>query len=124
MSHETTLKYRAISSTASLAANLLAFTVMLVGGQAVAAEAREYDTAVVAYGDLNLESKPGARALYARLRNGAEDVCASLEGRDLLFKRLWKSCFDQAVMAAVVKIDRPELTSLHNHTVNRWKGDR
>src|SRR5580698_1188649 len=98
MSRETTCKSRAMRASISLVVNCVAFAATLMGGQALAAEGREYDTAVVAYGDLNLESKPGAKALYARLRNGAEGVCASLEGRDLLFKRLWKSCFDQAVM--------------------------
>jgi UrcA family protein len=113
MNHGTTIKHA-----------LIVFALAVTGGRVLAAEAPKYDTAIVAYGDLNLESKPGARALYARLRNGAEDVCASLEGRDLMFRRLWQNCFDQAVAAAVVKVDRPALTSLHNQSVNRSKGDR
>ena len=113
MSHHTAIKYA-----------FVVFTVALMSGRVLAAEAPRYETAIVAYGDLNLESKPGAKALYARLRNGAEDVCSSLEGRDLMFRRLWQSCFDQAVAAAVVKVDRPALTSLHDETVNRSKGNR
>jgi UrcA family protein len=116
MSHDTRIK--------SFAVSFCVFSFAAMGGSALAAEARKYDTSVVAYGDLNLESKPGARALYARLRNGAENVCAPFEGRDLMFKSLWRNCFDQAMAAAVVKVDSPELTSLHNQTAHRWKGDQ
>ena len=84
----------------------------------------KYDSAVVSFGGLNLDSPQGTKALYSRLRNGAEDACSSFEGRDLFFKRLWQSCFDQAVAAAVVQIDRPGLTALHNQAVNRSKRDR
>jgi len=62
-----------------------------------------------------------AKALYARLRNGAEDVCSSFEGRDLAFKKLWQSCFDSAVASAVAQINRTGLTTLHNQTVSRSK---
>jgi UrcA family protein len=124
MSYDTRIKSRSISTAGSLAAGLLVFAAAAMGGQVLAAEAPKYDTAIVGYGDLNLESKPGARALYARLRNGAEDVCSSFEGRDLMFKRLWQTCFDQAVAAAVAKVGRPELTSLHDKTVNRSKDVR
>jgi UrcA family protein len=123
MSHETTIKSRSIWTLGRLAASFLACAATMMVGQALAAAAPEYNIAVVTYGDLNLESKPGAKALYARLRNGAEDVCASLEGRDLMFKRLWQSCFDKAVGTAVARVDKPELTSLHSKTANRWKGD-
>jgi UrcA family protein len=121
MSYDTRIKSRSISKAGSLAASFLVFATAVMSGQVLAAEASKYDTATVSYGDLNLESKPGARALYARLRNGAEDVCSSFEGRDLMFKRLWQTCFDQAVAAAVAKVGRPELTSLHDKTVNRSK---
>ena len=84
-----------------------------------ATEAPQYDRTIVGYGDLNLDSQQGARVLYARLRNGAEDVCSSFEGRDLFFKKLWQTCFDQAVAAAVVRVNKPGLTTLHNETVNR-----
>jgi hypothetical protein len=47
-----------------------------------------------------------------------------LKGRDLFFKRLWQVCFDQAVAAAVVQVNRPGLTSLHSETVKRTTVDR
>jgi UrcA family protein len=122
MSHDTTIKSRSISKSGTFAASFFLFATTALGGSVLAAEAPKYDTAIVSYGDLNLESKAGARALYARLRNGAEDVCSSFEGRDRVFKRLWQTCFDQAVAAAVVRVDSPELTSLHKQTVRRSKG--
>jgi UrcA family protein len=118
MSYET-IKSHAVSI---LGASFLVLSSAAMGGTIHAATAPQYDTATVTYGDLNLDSQQGAKALYARLRNSAEDVCASLDGRDLFFRRLRQDCFDQAVASAVAQINRPGLTTLHNQTVNRSKG--
>ena len=123
VSHETTIKTRSISAAFVLAASFLTLGCLAMDGSAQAAEP-QYDRAIVAYGDLNLDSEQGAKALYARLRNGAEDVCSSFEGRDLAFKKLWQSCFDDAVASAVAQINRTGLTTLHNQTVGRSKGYR
>ncbi len=123
MSYETTIKTQAISAASILAASFLALGCLAMGGSVQAAEP-QYDRAIVAYGDLNLDSEQGAKALYARLRNGAEDVCSSFEGRDLAFKKLWQSCFDSAVASAVAQVNRTGLTTLHNQTVSRSKGYR
>jgi UrcA family protein len=106
-----------------IAAGFLTLGCVAMDGSVQAAEP-QYDRAIVAYGDLNLDSELGARALYARLRNGAEDVCSSFEGRDLAFKKLWQNCFDGAVASAVAQINRTGLTTLHNQTVSRSKGYR
>lgn len=124
MSHNTIFKSQSMVAISILAVCLSVFTGAAMGGTVQAAEAPQYDSAIVAYGDLNVDSQLGAKVLYTRLRNGAEDVCSSFEGRDLFFKRLWKTCFDQAVAAAVAQVNRPGLTTLHNQTINRLKGDR
>jgi UrcA family protein len=124
MSHATTNKSQIISTASILAASFILYAGAAMGGTAQVAGAQRYDRALVAYGDLNLDSPQGTKVLYARLRNGAEDVCSSIDGRNLFLKRLWQTCFDQAVAAAVVQVNRPGLTTLHNHTVNRLKGDR
>ena len=124
MSHATTNKSQIVSIASILAASFILYAGAALGGTAQAAEVLRYDRTLVAYGDLNLESQQGTKVLYARLRNGAEDVCSSIDGRNLFLKRLWQTCFDQAVAAAVVQVNRPGLTTLHNHTVNRLKGDR
>lgn len=121
MSLDTTNKSHRISA----ASVLLAAGIMVFAGSAIAGTAAvlpQYDRAVVEYGDLNLDSQLGTKVLYARLRSGAQDVCSSFEGRDLFFKRVWQACFDQAVAAAVVQVNRPGLTTLHNQTVNRSRG--
>jgi UrcA family protein len=124
MSYYTTIKSQGISLASILAASFIVVGAAAMGGSAQAAEALRYDKAIVAYGDLNLESRQGTKVLYARLRNGAEEVCSSIDGRNLFLKKLWQTCFDQAVAAAVVQVNRSSLTTLHNQTVNRLQGDR
>jgi len=120
VSYETTVKTQSISAASILAASFLTLGCLVMDGNAQAAEP-QYDRAIVAYGDLNIDSEQGVKALYVRLRNGADDVCASLEGRDLAFKKLWQNCFDSAVASAVAQINRPGLTILHIQTVGRSK---
>jgi UrcA family protein len=124
MSHKTTIKSQINSMAAVLTAGVIVFAGVAMGGTARAAETQEYDQTVISFGDLNLDSQQGTKALYARLRNGAEGVCSSVEGRDLFFRRLWQTCFDRAVTAAVAEVNNPRLTSLHNQAVARSKGDR
>lgn len=123
MSHETTIKSQFIAASI-LAASFLVLSSAATGDIVQAVGTPQYDRTIVTFGDLNLDSQQGTKALYARLRNGAEDVCSSFEGRDLFFKRLWQTCFDQAVAAAVVQVNKPSLTTLHSQTVKRAKIDR
>jgi UrcA family protein len=58
-------------------------------------------TTIVRSGDLNLNSEQGAKVLYERIRSAAGYVCSSLEGRNLIEKKLWQGCFDKAVANAV-----------------------
>jgi UrcA family protein len=122
MSHESRTKSRIISMASILTAGFLGLAGVAVGGTAQSAEKPVYDKIIVNFGDLNLDSPQGTQALYARLRNSAEDVCSSVEGRDLFFKRIWQSCFDQAVAAAVMQVNKPGLTTLYNQTIKRPKG--
>jgi UrcA family protein len=123
MSHETTIKSRFITASI-LAAGFLVLSSAALGDTVQAVGTPQSDSTIIAFGDLNLDSQQGTKVLYARLRNGAEDVCASFEGRDLFFKRLWQTCFDQAVAAAVVQVNRPSLTTLHSQAVKRSRVDR
>ena len=113
----TTIKTHSMLSAAVVAASFLAFGCAAMGGSVYAdGPAQSYST-IVSYGDLNLDSEQGARVLYARIRNAAEDVCSPLEGRDLSEKKLWQSCFDKAVANAVERVDKSRVTALHNQTV-------
>lgn len=81
---------------------------------AVAADGPVPLTRTVDYGDLNLDSERGAKILYARLQEAAEDVCTPFEGRDLDRKARWQACFDQALTAAVARVNKSRVTALHN----------
>jgi UrcA family protein len=114
-------KPRFTSINSILAVGFLALAGAAMSGRVQGAETPQFNRSIVTFGDLNLDSEQGTRALYARLRNGAEDVCSSFQGRDLFFKRVWQSCFNQALTAAVEHVNSPSLTTLHNQVVNRPK---
>ena len=115
---KTVIKTQSIVTSSILAASLLAFGGAAMGGSAQAAEPAESYTTIVSYGDLNLDSEQGAKVLYARLRNAAENVCSSLEGRELIQKRIWQGCFDKAVTSAVGQVNKARVTALHNQVAN------
>jgi UrcA family protein len=117
---KTAIKSQPISTASILAAIFLVLSATAAGSKAFAAETLRYNTAIVAFGDLNLDSQQGLKVLYARLRSGAEEVCSSFEGRDLFFKKVWQTCFDKAVASAVAQVNRAGLTTLHNQTVDRF----
>ena len=114
----TTIKTQSLFTATALAASLLAFGGVAMGGRVQAAEPAQSYTSIVSYGDLNLDSEQGAKVLYARLRNAAENVCSSLEGRELIQKRIWQGCFDKAVTSAVGQVNKARVTALHNQVAN------
>src|SRR5271163_236429 len=115
---KTAIKTQSVFTASILAASFFALSCVAMGGRAQAAEPAQSYTTIVSYGDLNLDSEQGAKVLYARLRSAAEDVCFSLEGRDLIQKRIWQVCFDKAVANAVVQVNKARVTALHNQMVN------
>jgi UrcA family protein len=114
----TTIKTQSISAASILAAGFIALSGAVTVVPAQAAEAPQSYTTIVSYGDLNLDSEQGAKVLYGRLRHAAEIVCFSLEGRDLLLKRIWQGCLDEAVASAVVQVNKARVTALHNQMLN------
>ena len=70
-------------------------------------------TAKVSYSGLDLSTNTGATLLYHQLRSAAAQVCRSWEGRPLLFQARWRTCYDKALSDAVVGVNRPLLTALH-----------
>ena len=70
----------------------------------------------VFYADLNIENEAGAKKLYTRLRNAAEQVC----GLELQIKpglptaySQAKECYRQALDKAVAEIDHDQLSRIH-----------
>ena len=73
----------------------------------------------VAYGDLNLSSPAGTKALYARLESAAGQVCGGEPNllQELQKQTSFRSCYDQALDNAVRKIDDDRLQALHHKRV-------
>jgi UrcA family protein len=67
---------------------------------------------VVSFKDLNLNSPEGVAVLYNRIKSAAYDVCGSPDRYDLSqFKT--QICVKDAVSRAIVQVNNPMLTSLH-----------
>jgi UrcA family protein len=106
--------FRAVLITAATASGI-AFAAPVFAG-----DPTEPQSVVVKYGDIDLTSERGAKALYTRLRAASRRVCSSLEGRDLRMHELWKACYDRALTKAVVDLNVDSLTALHQ----RGRSDR
>jgi UrcA family protein len=103
----------------SLAAALAIVALAVVATGAHAADPTQPLIKNVTYGDLNLDSAQGAKVLYARLRNAADEVCAPLASRDASRGHLYQGCFDNALSSAVSQVNKGKLTALHNETTSR-----
>jgi len=79
-------------------------------------------TKTVAYGDLNLDSPSGAKALYRRIQTAARAVCSPLEGKDLAFLAAWQSCYDHAIDEAVDKVNNNRVTLVRAQTTGHAPG--
>jgi UrcA family protein len=87
-------------------------SLLLATGQAAAAGPNVRSVAV-RYGDLDLASDAGVRALYARLRSAAANVCGPGADRDLAMRQAWQACRDEALGRAVSQLGNARLAALH-----------
>ena len=109
------------TSTNSVA-SIVVSALVIVGGISTIATARAADaeqrrTMVVSYADLNVDSEKGAKVLYARLQQAAQDVCSPLESRDLPAKSKWQRCYDSAMSSAVGQVNKIAVTKLYQASV-------
>ena len=73
-----------------------------------------YDSVVVKYSDLDLNSAAGNKVLFARLSAAAERACGNApNARDLQRQAQFRACYDSALNKAVDKIGSRELQALH-----------
>jgi len=79
---------------------------MLVG----VVHAAEVPARVVSYQDLNLSTEAGAKVLYERIHGAANQVCGSVEVRDLPGVRAHAACVEKAVSDAVAAVNNQRLT--------------
>jgi UrcA family protein len=66
----------------------------------------------ITYGDLNINSPSGAKALYMRIRTAAHTLCSQSEDKDLMSQMAWRVCVHRSVDAAVAKINNRFLTAI------------
>jgi len=96
------------------AAALSAFGALVFIAASTAADAGTLDvrTQTVRYDDLDLSKPAGAQALYSRIRIAAREVCQSLPGVVWSETVTERTCIEQAIDGAVIKLNSPGLTTL------------
>jgi UrcA family protein len=107
-----TQKTRMLVTMIALAATAGIATTAQAGDAAKASP--RYDSIVVKYSDLDLNSIAGNKVLYARLSAAAERACGKdPHSRDLQRRMQYRACYDSALDRAVDKIGSRELQALH-----------
>jgi UrcA family protein len=100
-----------------------ALAVLAVGNAARAEsldDALSGTTVIVHYGDLDLARPGSAARLYVRLADAAEKVCSPLDSPDLSLGQRHRRCVEEALDAAVTRVNDPRLTAyrlahVHGH---------
>ena len=89
-----------------------------------AAEATQIDAPqiTVSYRDLDLSRPADTHVLYRRLRKAAADVCPHISSLDMLGRMSAQSCYNAALEQAVLRINAPQLLSLHRAETNALAG--
>jgi UrcA family protein len=107
------------SITSILAATLVVLAFVAGSSPAMADSTDAVLTKTVKFGDLNLDSEQGAKALYLRLQSAAQFVCSPYDSADLARQRVFKGCVDKALASAVTEVNKPMVNALYNHNINR-----
>ena len=99
-----------------VAAVLLGLSAAGIGGIASASATipdADVPSVVVRYGDLNLASEQGARALYQRIAWAAKQVCPERESRDLESLSRSRTCQKDAIERAVQSVHSDSLAAIY-----------
>jgi UrcA family protein len=108
-----------ISAVKVIATTVLAIVMSAAASHAIAepGPASAIPSITVRFGDLNTASPEGIRALYARIRFAADQVCT----KELLWYptilRAQKTCYRAALDNVVARLNLPGLTALHRAAV-------
>ena len=78
-----------------------------------AAPSRDPPTVIVRFADLDLSHSQGVTVLYRRLKDAAETVCISQNGRDLKSQARYKTCWRSTLATAVAKVDLSALNAYY-----------
>jgi UrcA family protein len=82
----------------------------------------EGQSAVVKFGDLNLQNPDGVEALYRRIQRAAEKVCWDTRDIHVLNDIAKRNCKERAVAKAVSDVNNGHLTALYTRKTNKALG--
>lgn len=91
----------------------------LMGSGIANADSTQVLSKTVTYDGRTLNSEQGARTLYARIRSAAGEVCSQYESPELSRRAIWQSCLHNAVDSAVLKVNSPMVSAMHNGSMLR-----
>jgi UrcA family protein len=116
--HAFTHKTRMLATTIAMAATTGAASTAFADNP----DAPRYDSVVVTYSDLNLDTAAGNQKLYARLSNAASRACGGEPAaRELERRAQYRSCVEDTLNRAVDKISprdqRALRESIHKESV-------
>jgi UrcA family protein len=76
-----------------------------------AADSQDPPSKIVRYGDLDIATPAGAKALYRRIQEAAREVCP-IQMDTVQFASAERHCVDKAIDNAVKGVNAPALTEL------------
>jgi UrcA family protein len=100
----------------SMTAVAASITIAIASHTAYAASEDSPPTVIVHYSNLDLANAAGVKALYRRLSAAATTVCRAFNRRDTAQKAKWQQCYEEALSAAVLDVNVPELLALHTRS--------
>ena len=77
------------------------------------ASTTDFNSVVVKFGDLNLDSQAGIARLHKRITNAAQSVCDGLDSRILSLQTAYKECVADAIDNGVAAVDNAGLSQFH-----------
>jgi len=115
------ISHRSIVRTVAMIMFAGVSSLLLTGLSAAAVDDDAALSVTVRYHDLNLNSPEGVASLYGRIRGAAQQVCRTLESRDLMRKSESQTCFNHAVANAVNAVHSAPLSAYHWQRIRGWK---
>lgn len=99
---------------------------IVMSGQAVAKPPPDVlmPSITVRFGDLNTASPEGVKALYARLRFAADEVCTKQFTWYPSVHWAQKDCYRETLANVVSRLNLPRLTALHRATTGQLRSER
>ena len=115
------ISHRSIVRTVAMIMFAGVSSLLLTEPSAAAVNDDAEPSVTVRYHDLNLNSPEGVASLYGRIRRAADQVCHSLQSRELTREPYWNDCVNHAVANAVKAVHSEPLSAYHWQRIRSWK---